>query len=339
MKNEQKCKTEMPKLVKLANKLLLALVFFYAPPFLPPLSKQDWRTAALDEPSTVAAAVGALSACNETVEADRIYADAIERSILPDPVEGKTWTTAALQSSTAAGSASATAVAVAAADDDGGADGLKEKGAKVGGRAGARVGVGAASVGRTSASAEAAWWDGDVEVEAGEEAGAGGARADGRGERAQREPGGRERGRGEGMSEGGAGGMGRKVGRAEGGELLWVDLRRTPVTVVPAAVRRVVRAMKAVGSVSDGLVVEWGGARGGAGGEEGSIGAGVGGGGGGGGGGWGGLRKPGHAGRRGTVLEAFGRIEPALQVTEPSDSRGQVRVAAAARGPQDATPI
>ncbi|CAM9641243.1 unnamed protein product, partial [Laminaria digitata] len=36
--------------------------------------------------------------------------------------------------------------------------------------------------------------------------------------------------------------------------------------------------------------------------------------------------KPGRAGRRGTVLEAFGRIEPALEVTEPSDSRGQVRV-------------
>ena len=39
--------------------------------------------------------MGALSACNETVEADRLYVDAIRRGIFPDPAEGKTWTAAA----------------------------------------------------------------------------------------------------------------------------------------------------------------------------------------------------------------------------------------------------
>ncbi|CAM9535650.1 unnamed protein product, partial [Ectocarpus fasciculatus] len=41
-------------------------------------------TLALEEPYMVSAAIGALSACGETSEADRIYADAIRRRILPD---------------------------------------------------------------------------------------------------------------------------------------------------------------------------------------------------------------------------------------------------------------
>ncbi|CAN0548069.1 unnamed protein product, partial [Ectocarpus sp. 12 AP-2014] len=43
---------------------------------------------------------------------------------------------------------------------------------------------------------------------------------------------------------------------------LWVDLRKAPVAVIPSAVRRVVKAVEAVGGVTDGLVVQWAGARG-----------------------------------------------------------------------------
>lgn len=108
--------------------------------------------------------------------------------------------------------------------------------------------------------------------------------------------------------------------------LLWVDLRRAPVAVIPSAVRRVLKATEAVGKVSEGLVVQWAGGARGAGGEDAEDDRDHGGGGRGRGwGGRGGRGKVASAGRRGTVLEAFARVEPALEVTEPSNSRGQVR--------------
>ncbi|CAM9219017.1 unnamed protein product, partial [Scytosiphon promiscuus] len=194
---------------------------------------------ALDEPYTVSAAIGALSGCGETAEADRIYLDAIKRRILPDPAAGRTWATAAAY-------ASSTTVAPASAS------GL----------------VGPSSVSGMTA-----------EGGAGREGTAGGRLAGGRQSRGQRDPVPRERGSGTAYRESSSGRGGRRGGSSVGAWdtqaggvraqqpppplLLWVDLRRAPVAVIPSAVRRVVKAAEAVGEVSEGLVVQWaGGARG-----------------------------------------------------------------------------
>lgn len=121
---------------------------------------------------------------------------------------------------------------------------------------------------------------------------------------------------GDGVSRG-DGGYGAGGGSRDA-HLLWVDLRRAPVDVIPAAMRRVVQVLKAVSDGGDGLVVEWGGRRGSAGEEESGRGA---------------RRVRGlnsaRAGRREAIIEAFGLVEPALEVAEPSSSRGQVRTARA----------
>lgn len=127
--------------------------------------------------------------------------------------------------------------------------------------------------------------------------------------------------------------------RLEGCELgnksvLWVNVRRAPVEVIPAVVRRVTLALKAVGHVSDGLIVEWaGGLEADGANDSGSI-AGSGGTWGEGGGRGssssveGGGRSPrsaARAGRREMLLQAFAGVEPAIEVVEPSRCRGQVR--------------
>ena len=274
----------------------------------------------------MSAAIGALSACGETAEADRIYLDAIQRKILPDPATGRTWATAAaavagtaaaaaagsagggaspLPSSEVGGSERQTRGAAGAAGDrsDGGmAEAVPQRG---GGtttyrdRGSGRGGV--AGVGGVELSSAASQQLQDI--------GNGGAGVGAEGS----EGGGRGRGRGRGATRG--------RGREKDALLLWVDLRRAPVAVIPSAVRRVVKAVEAVGDASDGLVVQWVGARG-EGEEEGADN-------GGGDSGVGRVQrprgKPATAGRRGTVLEAFGRVKPALAVTEPPTSRGQVR--------------
>lgn len=318
---------------------------------------QSPRTPALDEPYTVSAAIGALSACGEIAEADRIYVDAIRRRILPDPVKGRTWVAAA---AAAAGAASGTAAAAAAlgssapasqsptvsgaaARADGGRRTIGEEaaGAAVGGGAGRRgtTKQGQGEVPRRGSGA--AYRDSEGGSSGGGAGGGGGVASPYSSSASERRPRETDGGWPETAAAAGVGGaasaaaateggLGRtrgSSGREEAALLLWVDLRKAPVAVIPSAVRRVLKAIKSVGDVSDGLVVQWVGARG-AGDEEGADH------GGGSGGGSNGGRfgrdarsrgKAASAGRRGAVLEAFRRVTPALAVTEPSNSRGQVR--------------
>lgn len=234
---------------------------------------QDWRVLALDEPSTMSAAVGALLACNETAEADRIYVDAIRRGVFPDPVEGRPWTAAALRAR------SATAIATVVSPSqwgsmplgDGGSGPMCDETDPLNTRNRERSDGGLDGSGK---SRREAWSSAKDELLKG-------------------------------------------TGGDEENPLLWVDLRRSPVSVVPSAVRRIVQAMKNVGGFSEGLVIQWGGAQKSGDGEgdtaEGGGRARNGGG------------NAGHAGRRETVLAAFGCIKPPIKVTEPFNKRGQVR--------------
>lgn len=107
-------------------------------------------------------------------------------------------------------------------------------------------------------------------------------------------------------------------GEGEQGKLLlWVDVRRAPVEIVSAVVRRVIEALNSVGSVSDGLVIEWGGGRWTKDDDGSSIRWAARGGGPSG-------RSASRLGRRGQILAAFALVEPALEVTEPRRRRGQV---------------
>lgn len=284
----------------------------------------------------MSAAIGALSACDETFEADRIYLDAIQRKILPDPATGRTWTTAAAAiAGTAVGAAagggggggrvsSAATSALPPSSGMAGREPQTREGAA--GGAGDRSGGGLAEAvpqraGRTS-------YRDTSSSGRGVGAGVGGIKLPSSASQQQlRDYSDNGRDDATAMSAmAGARAEGRARGETRGREgedalLLWVDLRKAPVAVIPSAVRRVVKAVEAVGHASDGLVVQWVGARGA--GEEGADN------GGGGGGGIGRVQrtrgKPATAGRRGTVLEAFGRVKPALAVTEPPTSRGQVR--------------
>eukprot|EP00903_Cladosiphon_okamuranus_P008706 g8340.t1 len=286
-------------------------------------------TPALDEPYTVSAAIGALSACGETSEADRIYLDAIQRKILPDPATGRTWATAA---AAIAGTAADAAAAADGGVSSAAASALPPSSGVAGGerqtRKGAAGGVGDRS-GRGVAKAvpqrarRTSYRDSSSGPGGG--AGVGGVKLASSASQQQQQQLRDNNGSSRGDATAGAG-AGRRArgetrGREEDALLLWVDLRKAPVAVIPSAVRRVVKAVEAVGDASDGLVVQWVGARG-AWEEEGADN--------GGGGGVGRIQraraKPATAGRRGTVLEAFGRVKPALAVTEPPTSRGQVRV-------------
>lgn len=245
------------------------------------LSEKDWRTRALDEPATLSAAVGALSACNETAEADRLYANAIRRGILLDPAAGGTWSVAAARAAAASTASKATT------DESAGAS--TETGVARAQAAGDR---GCESVSQSEA------------VDAVDAADATGTA-------------------GVGKQSGDAASVNTNTNTL----LLWVDVRRVPVEIVSAVVRRVVRALAVVGGVSDGLVVEWGGGRWS---EEDGYRSGDGGRGEGdrsddvndGGGPNGGSAFA--AGRRGNILKAFAGVEPPLEVTEPSGCRGQV---------------
>lgn len=256
----------------------------------------------MEEPGTLSAAVGALYKCNETTEADRIYGDGIRRGILPNPASGPTWTAAAARAATAG----ASGVAAAMSNEDG--RGWRGEGqskfslsstGKVGGRSGSN------STGNEEGL-------GDL-----------GERKGGESPRSLAEEEGKEEA---------AGGVGLLEGCEAGNPaVLWVDVRRAPVEVIPAVVRRVALALEAAGGVSDGLVVEWaGGLEADGDSDKGSIG-GVGGGGseerGGSRAELGGRspRSAARAGRREMLLEAFAGVEPAIEVVEPSRCRGQVR--------------
>lgn len=232
---------------------------------------------ALDEPSTMSAAVGALLACNETAEADRIYADAIRRGVLSNPVKGRTWTAAALRAR------SATATATVVSPSESGAMPLEED------RSGSLSGEATPSNIRDRER-----FDGGL---------------GGRGKSGSRS-------RREAWSSA-KDGLFTGAGGDEEDLLLWVDLRRSPVSVMPSAVRRIVQAMKNVGGFSEGLVVQWGGVQRSGDGEGDTAEGG------------GRVRNnggnAGRAGRRETVLAAFGCIKPPIKVTETSNKRGQVR--------------
>lgn len=253
------------------------------------LSKsKDWRKQALEEPGTLSAAVGALYSCNETVEADRIYVEAIRRKVLPDPASGATWAAAAARTAAA----------------------------NVRGVPGARTtptpeesGYINTALSQTSDCSQSRGRREQTEDIRGQQDSRAGSR------RSQ------ERQRG-----------GRRVERetaAEAGRgntaVLWVDVRRAPVEVIPAVVTRVVQALKEVGAASDGLVVEWGGGRLIEGKDD--SGAGIGRGAGTSSAERGGRspRSAARAGRRQTLIELFAAVEPAIEVIESSTSRGQVR--------------
>lgn len=195
-------------------------------------TRQDWQTRALDDPATLSAAVGALSSCNRTSEADAIYSYAIQRRILPDPVTGGTWAAARARASAARRNQHVTRQA----------------------REGAFV------------------WSGEA-----------------------RGPG------------------------TEKDKLLWVDVRRVPVELVPAAIRRVLGATRSVGSVCEGLVIEWGGGRwaeqdGGntaSSAEDSERGVPSG-------------RSASRAGRRENILTTLAQVEPLIDFKEPRNCRGQV---------------
>lgn len=221
----------------------------------------------------MSAAVGALLTCNETAEADRIYADAIRRGVFPDPVEGRPWTAAALRAR------SATAIATVDSPSQSGAIPLG------GGGSGPMCDETTPSNSRDRERS-----DGGL---------------DGRGKS-------RREAWSSAKDE-----LFKGTGGDEEDPLLWVDLRRSPVSVVPSAIRRIVQAIKNVGGFSEGLVIQWGGVQRSGDGEgdpaEGGGRARNDGG------------SAGHAGRRETVLAAFGCIKPPIKVTEPSNKRGQVR--------------
>lgn len=318
---------------------------------------QDWRIAALDEPTTVSAAVGALSACNEIVEADRTYADAIRRQILPDPADGKSWTAASSRAAAAVTANPAVGVIPPLIIHG---SGIREG---FGGGNGAGKGEYSGAASGTAPNlpeAESRYRDrGSGNVESGGDHGVNRVSTDSPASSQQRRESSSHRSDSRGSIGGnsssdsdggvastrwdtGAEGGGQAVvpagegvtkptdTKSEGrratarGDPLWVDLRRTPVELIPTAMRRVVQALKAVGSVSDGLVVQWGGARDDSG-EDGndSEGAATNG------GGAFGARRGGsdatRVGRRGAVIDAFSRVEPALMTTEPPKNRGQVR--------------